>query len=135
VRVNRALDAVGLSDLLHHRPHTLSGGEKRRLAIAGVLAMEPKVLVFDEPFSNLDDPGIRQVLSQIAALHASGHTIIITTHDLEKAIAHADRLIVMDNGRIQRDGNPAAVVADIAEFGVRAPCSYIHKGTLDSWLA
>ena len=133
-RVRRALAAVGMSDLGDHRPHTLSGGEKRRLAIAGVLAMEPKILVFDEPFSNLDDTGIRQVLSQITTLHQSGHTVIVTTHDLEKTIAHADRLVVMDNGRIQQDGVPSEVVAGVSAFGIRVPCSYTYKGILESWL-
>ena len=102
-RIDRALGVVGLQDLADQRPHLLSGGEKRRLAIAGVLAMEPRVIVFDEPFASLDYPGVRQVLQHILDLHRCGHTIVISTHDLEKIIAHTDRLIIMQGGKIVRD--------------------------------
>ena len=133
-RVSQALRAVGLSDLVHQRPHLLSGGEKRRLAIAGILAMEPRVIVFDEPFSSLDFPGVKQVLEHILALHAQGHTILVTTHDLEKVIAHAERLILMHNGKIVRDGAPADVIPDVELFGVRKPCAFRMGGVAESWL-
>lgn len=133
-RVVNALQAVGLSDLAHQRPHLLSGGEKRRLAIAGILAMEPRVIVFDEPFSSLDYPGIKQVLQHILALHRSGHTILVTTHDLEKVIAHADRLILMHGGKIVRDGTPADILADVESFGVRRPCACRLAVEAASWL-
>ncbi len=120
-RVAAALNAVQLTDFADHQPHKLSGGEKRRLAIAGVLAMQPRVLVFDEPFSNLDYPGVRQVLKQILSLHDTGHTILLTTHDLEKVIAYSDRLIVMEKGKIARDGEPSEVTEGIETLGVRAP--------------
>jgi biotin transport system ATP-binding protein len=134
-RVNRALAAVGLHDFADQRPHLLSGGEKRRLAIAGILAMEPRVVVFDEPFSNLDYPGIRQVLKQILALHQSGHTILITTHDLEKIIAHADRLVVMQDGKIARDGRPAPLLREVEAFGIREPCASRLGMEALSWLS
>ena len=133
-RVIRALRAVGLQDLADQRPHLLSGGEKRRLSIAGVLAMEPRVIVFDEPFASLDYPGVKQVLRQILDLHQSGHTIVVTTHDLEKIIAHADRLILMQSGRIVRDGSPEEIVGHLETFGVREPCAYRLGVETESWL-
>ena len=133
-RVLKALSAVGLSDLAGQRPHLLSGGEKRRLAIAGILAMEPRVFVFDEPFSSMDYPGVKQVLQHILALYQSGHTIIVTTHDLEKIIAHADRLILMQSGKIVRDGMPAEIMTDVEAFGVRKPCACRMGLGAESWL-
>lgn len=133
-RVSTALDHVGLTDLADQRPHLLSGGEKRRLAIAGILAMQPRVIVFDEPFSSLDYPGVRQVLQQILALHQSGHTIIVTTHDLEKVLAHADRLIFMNNGRIERDGPPQEIVHEAETYGVRIPCATRLGMDMATWL-
>ena len=134
-RALAALAAVALSELADRAPHTLSGGEKRRLAVAGVLAMQPHILVFDEPFSNLDDPGVRQVLGQVISLHRSGQTVLVTTHDLEKVLAHADRLVVMDRGRITLDGAPLSVLPRVADFGIRPPCAFTHRGVLESWLA
>lgn len=120
-RVAFALEAGGLTHLSDQRPHVLSGGEKRRLAIAGILAMESKILVFDEPFSNLDYPGVKQVMEQILALHRNGHTIVLTTHDLDKVIAHADRLIIMEKARVARDGPVHELMSELEAFGVRAP--------------
>lgn len=122
-RVDRALAAVGLTGFEDKRPHLLSGGEKRRLAIAGVLAMAPRVLLMDEPFSNLDYPSTCRVLEQLLDLHGAGHTIIITTHDLEKIVAHAQRLVIMEKGRVVRDGLPAEVIDGIERYGIRPPCS------------
>lgn len=133
-RVTTALDLVGLSTRGEDRPHLLSGGQKRRLTIAGILAMEPAILVFDEPFSNLDFPGIISVLKHIVSLHKQGNTILLTTHDLEKVIAHADRLLIMDNGRIVRDDRPQALFKDLESFGVRQPCASRMGGEVSSWL-
>ena len=133
-RVLTAIDTVGLSALADQRPHLLSGGEKRRLAIAGIIAMKSRVIVFDEPFSSLDYPGVKQVLQHILALHQSGHTILVTTHDLEKIIHHADRLILMQRGKIVRDGIPAAIMADLEAFGVREPCAFRLGQEAESWL-
>lgn len=134
-RVSEALTCVGLEDIADYRPHLLSGGEKRRLSIAGVLAMEPKVIVLDEPFSSLDYPGIRQVLKQILYLHREGHTILVVTHDLEKIIAHADRLIIMCEGKIVQDGRPDAVIKETERFGVREPCASRFGMEVKSWLS
>lgn len=134
-RVQASLEAVGLTGLADQRPHTLSGGEKRRLAIAGVLAMKSEVVVFDEPFSNLDYPGVKQLLRQVVALHRTGHTIIVTAHDLEKILAHADRLVIMKDGKIVRDGEPLELVKEAEAFGVREPCASRLGLEIDSWLS
>ena len=134
-RVDAALSATGLLPLADQRPHLLSGGEKRRLAIAGVLAMGARVIVLDEPFSNLDYPGTRGVLSAILDLRREGRTILLTTHDLEKVIAHADRLILMADGRVAADGPPAEILPRTEAFGVRRPCAVRLGGTVESWLA
>lgn len=132
-RVSSALDAVGLTEFADKNPHILSGGEKRRLAIAGILAMNPQIMVFDEPFSNLDYPGVKQVLSQILILHKNGHTIIITTHDLEKVICHADHLIIMEKGRIVKNGVPNEIISEVEKFGIRMPCAYRWGMKPESW--
>jgi len=134
-RVSTALESVGLTRYADKRPHLLSGGEKRRLSIAGILAMEPKIIVFDEPFSSLDYPGVKQVLEQIIFLHQSGHTIIITTHDIEKIIAHANRLLIMQDGKVARDGTPDKIMQEPEVFGVRAPCATRLGVEVDSWLS
>jgi biotin transport system ATP-binding protein len=133
-RVNRTLDTVGLSHLKDQRPHLLSGGEKRRLAVAGILTMAPKVVVFDEPFSNLDYPGTRQVLAQMAALKQSGHTMMVATHNLETVVGLADRLILMQGGKIIKDGPFEKVVRSVEEFGVRMPGAVFQNGEVQSWL-
>jgi biotin transport system ATP-binding protein len=133
-RVDDALNTAGLTEFSEHRPHLLSGGEKRRLAIAGILAMNPQVIVFDEPFASLDYPGVRQVLRHILALHQSGRTILIVTHDLEKVIAHADRLILMHNGQIVKDDLPHNILPEVEKFGVRQPCDARLGMELRSWL-
>lgn len=134
-RVDEALSATGMVHLADQRPHLLSGGEKRRLAIAGILAMQPRVIVFDEPFANLDYPGVRQVLDQMIRQHRAGRTIIVTTHDLDKVLAHADRLIFLRGGRIEGDGPPPILVARAESCGVRRPPA-VHLGVEAlSWLS
>ena len=122
-RVTSALSAVGMEHLAGQKPHRLSGGEKRRLAIAGILAMESQVLVLDEPFANLDHAGMLQVLSRIAYLHRAGKTIILSTHDLDKTLGLAGRLILMKNGSIIRDGAFEIVMRDAESAGVKMPCA------------
>jgi biotin transport system ATP-binding protein len=133
-RVARALNLVNLLDFKNQKPHLLSGGEKRRLAIAGILAMKPKVLVFDEPFSSLDYPGIKQVLKQIISLHQAGHTILVASHDLEKVMAHTDRLVIMNHGKVVKDGSPDQLIGELEAFGIRQPCAYRLGGEVQSWL-
>lgn len=134
-RVSNTLKAVSLTALADQRSHLLSGGEKRRLAIAGILVMEPRVLVFDEPFSNLDYPGVRQLLEQVLSLHQAGHTILVATHELEKVIAHADHLIVMKDGKVVRDGLPNEMVKGVEAFGVREPYNFRLGMEIRSWLS
>ncbi|CAA7600355.1 Putative ABC transporter [Acididesulfobacillus acetoxydans] len=134
-RVREALEAVGLSALADRQPHTLSGGQKRKLAAAGVLAMKPKVIIFDEPFTGLDYPGVLQILKQIVGLHKNGHTIILVTHELEKALAHADRLVILQKGRLVRDGDPNRLIDEVESYGIRRP--YGRNGGIETmtWLS
>ena len=122
-KVTLILEDLNLFHLKDRNPSTLSGGEKRRLAIAGILVMNPEVIVFDEPFSNLDYPGTIQVLSTIIGLNRSGHTIIIATHDVETVICEATRIIIMEDGFIKEDGEPDSIVKHLESYGVREPCS------------
>jgi biotin transport system ATP-binding protein len=96
--------------------------------------MEPKVLVFDEPFSSLDFLGVKQVLKQINSLHQAGHTILVAAHDLEKVIAHADRLVIMDDGKLVKDGLPDQLFGELEAFGIRQPCAYRLGVEVQSWL-
>jgi len=103
-RVRDTLDLLGLEENLLTPPARLSGGEKRRLAIGGILTLEPEILILDEPFANLDYPGIVSVLKLLVQLKNQGTGIILITHELEKALAHADRLVILEGGRIREDG-------------------------------
>jgi biotin transport system ATP-binding protein len=131
-RVSEALSEMNLLDRKDDRPHQFSGGEKRRLAIAGILAMDSPLLVFDEPFSNLDYPAVRQVLEHIVALHRKGHTVILVTHDLSRVLAHADRVLIMSDGKISSDTSPANALDKLERHGIRRPA---EKTVADmSWL-
>ena len=131
--VTWALELLNLFHLKERHPHSLSGGEKRKLAIAGVLVMNPQVILFDEPFSNLDYPGTLQVLSTIIALNRSGHTIIMATHDVEPVICEATRILIMENGELKKDGRPDVMVKRLESFGVREPCTSKLGLGLQSW--
>ena len=121
-KVSRVLKTLNLFHLKDRHPATLSGGEKRKTAIAGILVMDPKVIVFDEPFSNLDYPGILQVLSTLMDLHRAGQTLIIATHDIEPIVCEANRMIIMESGRVMEDGAPLDLVPCLESYGVREPC-------------
>jgi biotin transport system ATP-binding protein len=118
-RTDRALEKVGLSHKAEMSPHLLSGGEKRRLAIAGVLSMQPEIILFDEPFSNMDYAGICQVVNQMKTLKKDGHTIVVTSHDMDPVVGLADRLVILEKGRIVRDGKPALEDHEAVLFGIR----------------
>ncbi len=134
--VDAALRATGLESKRASPPRRLSGGEKRRLAVAGVLAMGCEVIVMDEPFANLDWPGVVQVLRSIAALKAAGKTVVVLTHELEKVLALADRLVILDRGRIRDDGKPEEVLSrGVAPYGVRDPRQTYERVEDCSWLA
>jgi biotin transport system ATP-binding protein len=125
-RITDAAEAVNLTSILEESPHRLSGGEKKKAAIAGVLAMEPELIVFDEPFAGLDFSGVKKLLTKMLELHRNDTSIIVITHDLEKVLAHADRLLIMAGGRIVSDGTPSAVLKDAAAHGLRVPPHLDH---------
>jgi biotin transport system ATP-binding protein len=119
--VNEILKLTDLLEKADSLSHVLSGGEKRRLALAGVLALKPEILMLDEPFSSLDYPGTKTLLHKVAELNKLGITIILVTHDLSKVLAYTDRLVIMDNGRVVRNGMPYKFLNDLEQFGVRKP--------------
>ena len=112
--VTRSLAAVGLTGYEKRPPHQLSGGEKKRAAIAGTLAMEPEVLVFDEPTSSLDPAGAADLMELLDELNAKGTTIIISTHDVELAYIWADQIILINKGTVLHAGTPEEVFTDPA---------------------
>ena len=129
-RVTEALDAVGALDLRGESPFRLSGGQKKRVAIATVLSMEPSVLVMDEPTSNLDPRARRQIIDLIRRF---SHTTLIATHDMEMVLDLCDRTIVMKQGRIVADGSTRHVFGDLAlleECGLEQPCELRMKRAL-----
>lgn len=135
-RVSAALEAVGLGSKRKAPPRRLSGGEKRRLAVAGVLAMGCEAIIMDEPFANLDWPGVEQVLRSITDLRASGRAVVVLTHELEKVLAHADRLAILDRGSIRISGKPAEVLnRGVAVYGVRDPRQHYDTVEDCTWLA
>ena len=123
-RVDDALAAVGMSEFTRHAPHLLSGGQKQRVAIAGVIAMAPECIVLDEATAMLDPAGRREVLSAIRALNQErGITVVLITHHMDEAM-DADRLIVMNDGKLVMDGAPAEVftqVEALRTMGLAAP--------------
>ena len=133
-RVDRSLQLMGLKNLSDKPCFLLSGGEKRRLAIAGVLAMKPQVILFDEPFSFLDYSGVQEVLKCMVDLHREGHTLVVSTHDVEKVIAHADRMIILNDGELKTAGPPEELLAGLSRFGIRPPCYSLLGGKKISWL-
>jgi cobalt transport protein ATP-binding subunit len=132
-RVDWALQVMGLKDLSEKPCYLLSGGEKRRLAIAGVLAMKPQVILLDEPFSFLDYPGVQEVLKHMVNLHREGHTLIVTTHDVEKVIAHVNRIAIIYNGELKAAGPPEELMTKLPQFGIRPPCYALLGKEKVSW--
>ena len=105
-RARKALERVGLAERMHHRPSEMSGGQRQRVAIARALVTEPSILLADEPTGNLDSATSEEIMALFDDLHASGHTIILVTHEPDIA-AHARRIIVLRDGAIERDSpNP-----------------------------
>ncbi len=123
-RVEAALAAVNMTEYAKHAPHLLSGGQKQRIAIAGVLALLPQCIVFDEPTAMLDPRGRKDIVNIVLKLNKEQKiTIVYITHKMEEAIL-ADRVIAMENGKIVIEGTPAEVfgqVKKIRELGLEAP--------------
>jgi biotin transport system ATP-binding protein len=134
-RVAAALAVTGLTAYAADRPHRLSGGQKRKLVIAGVLAMRPEIIVWDEPFTGLDFPGVVQVLTQLVQLRRSGHTLLVITHELEKILAHADRLALMHSGQIVADGRPEELLDRVETYGIKKPFGERRPVETMTWLS
>ena len=123
-RVNSSLSLVGMSDYARHAPHKLSGGQKQRVAIAGIIAMKPQVIIFDESTAMLDPHGRHEVVDIMERLNKEeGITVLNITHYMEEA-ARADRVIVINDGRITLDGTPREVFSNVEKLrkmGLEAP--------------
>ena len=118
-RVDNALKLVGMYEYREHAPHLLSGGQKQRVAIAGVIAMGPECIVFDEPTAMLDPQGREDVIDIIRRLRENGTTVVLITHHMRETI-DADRIIVIDDGRIAMEGTPKEIFKNIDEVRSRS---------------
>ena len=136
----KALNLVGLDQSFYDKsPFELSGGQKRRVAIAGILAMNPRVLVLDEPTAGVDPRGRDEILGAIDHMHKeTGITVILVSHSMEDVAKYADRIVVMNNGHVALTGTPKEVfshVSELEEMGLAAPqTSYVMKGLKDNGL-
>ncbi len=122
-RVNHCLSRMGLEPFRYDSPNTLSGGQKQRLSIAGILAMEPKCVIMDEPTAMLDPGGRREVMQSIRDLLAQGLTVVLITHYMEEAV-EADLIYVMDHGNVVMSGSPVEIFSDvdtIRQYGLTPP--------------
>ena len=137
-RVDEALKAVGMYEFRNHAPHLLSGGQKQRIAIAGVIAMEPKCIVLDEPTAMLDPHGREEVMATALRLNREkGITVILITHHMTEAI-RAQRVIVMDKGKILADGTPKEIFSQVellrsAGLTVPATTGLIFELNKEGW--
>ena len=138
-RVDHALEAVGMTEYARHAPHRLSGGQKQRIAIAGIIAMMPKCVIFDESTAMLDPAGRREILAIMDSLnHEHGITVLNITHHMDEA-ARADRVIVVNDGTVYMQGTPAEVFAQVDALhavGLEAPqetelIEQLRRGGLD----
>lgn len=123
-RVEETLKATGLYEKRFAPARQMSGGEKRRLAVAGILAMNREIFIFDEPFANLDFPGVQSVCEILKKLKSEKKTVIVLTHELEKILGLADRFIILDKGEIKFSGTPEeGLKLDLNSFGIKNPLS------------
>lgn len=123
-RVEESLEVVGMSEYTQKAPHHLSGGQKKRVAIAGILAMRPKVMVLDEPTSGLDPNGASAIMQLLYDLNAEGMTIIVSTHDVDLVPMYSDNINVLRKGKILKQGNCREVFSDkevIEQADLRLP--------------
>ncbi|MCQ2610584.1 MAG: energy-coupling factor ABC transporter ATP-binding protein [Treponema sp.] len=126
--VEGSLEQVGLLHKKESQARTLSGGQKRRLAVAGILAMDKSLFIFDEPFANLDYPGVKNVCRILKQLKEQGKTLIILTHEIEKCLALCDRFIVLDKGKICFDGTALeGLKEDLEKWSIRKPSEKLEK--------
>lgn len=122
-KAHLALNEVGIDESFYKRsPFELSGGEKRRVAIAGILALEPDILVLDEPTAGLDPEGSQIILNIIKKYHDSGKTIILVTHDMNIVLNHSDNVVVINDGNIAFSGTPSDLFTqDVAKYSIDVP--------------
>jgi cobalt/nickel transport system ATP-binding protein len=123
-RVDESLQAMGIEDLRERPVHSLSFGQKKRAAIAGIVAMRPEVLILDEPSAGLDPQGVESLLVILEELHKAGTTLIMATHDVDLACAWADEVAVMRTGRVEKQGSVEEVLSDpplMRSLDLRAP--------------
>ena len=113
-RVDEALESVNMGDFRHKAPHLLSGGQKQRIAIAGVVAMRPQCIIFDEPTAMLDPKGRKEIMEIIRQLNREGITVVLITHFMDEAV-RADRVIIMTDGQVILDGTPEQVFSHDSE--------------------
>ena len=152
-RVKQALAAVNMTAYAKHEPVRLSGGQKQRVAIAGVLALQPDVIIFDESTSMLDPEGRQDIIDLMSKLNQEGFTIISITHDIDEA-SLAQRVIVLDDGQIIADQKPADLFAkgqalielgldvpypeklkhELSKLGLRVPTKYLDEEGMVAWL-
>lgn len=126
--VTQALKAVGLEEKMDRPARLMSGGEKRRLAVAGILVMKRNFIIFDEPFANLDWEGVVSVCKILKQLKDEGKTVIVLTHELEKVLALANRFVVLDKGEIRFDGKPEdGIKENLEQWAIRNPISKYEK--------
>ena len=115
-RVEKSLRSVGMYHYRHHSPNRLSGGQKQRVAIAGVMAMEPKCIILDEPTAMLDPVGRQEVLSAVRELNEkNGITVILITHYMEETV-HADHIFIMESGKVIMQGAPREIFSHVEEL-------------------
>lgn len=131
-KVNLMLDLFSLTGHRDVRPQVLSGGEARKLAIAGVLAMEPEVLLLDEPFANLDYPSTLKVIQTLDKLHEEGATILIVSHEAEKFLRHTDFTIILEKGRVAEHGRSRDMLPKLPEHNIYVPRDAVFEEM--SWL-
>lgn len=121
-KAEETLKQCGLFEKRDFQARVLSGGEKRRLAVAGILALDRDFIIFDEPFANLDLIGIKQVCAILKQLKKQNKTIIVLTHDLEKILGLADSFIILDSGKIKFNGTPEeGLKLNLEEYGIKNP--------------
>ena len=112
-RVKESLKRVGMEGVEKKAPHQLSGGEKKKVAIAGILAMRPKIMVLDEPTSGLDPKGASQIMKLLYELNQGGITIVISTHDVDMVPLYASKVYIMSEGRLIKEGSPQEIFKDV----------------------
>ena len=125
-KAHKALLSVGLDESYFKRsPFELSGGEKRRVAIAGILAIEPDILVLDEPTAGLDPKGVNEIMSLVSQMHRDGKTIILVTHDMDIVLKYCQKVFVLNKGQLAFEGNPNQLFAlNNEELSIEVPALY-----------